>query len=137
MTVLPDDGLSLAAEFPEATRAQWQHLVEGVLHKTGKSGLSGDAAEEALSTELEDGLRTRPLYTADDVAPAPAVPGGHPGSAPYLRGATPQVSTPAGWQVRQQHRRADPGQAYEAVLADLRHGVGALWLVMGSGGFDV
>ncbi|MDK1473245.1 methylmalonyl-CoA mutase subunit beta [Streptomyces sp. 549] len=137
MTVLPDDGLSLAAEFPEATRAQWQHLVEGVLRKAGRSGLEGDAAEHALSTELEDGLRTRPLYTADDVAPASAVPGGYPGSAPYLRGASPQGSTPAGWQVRQQHRRADARQANEAVLADLENGVGALWLVLGRGGIDV
>ncbi|MFD7557866.1 methylmalonyl-CoA mutase, partial [Streptomyces sp. NPDC059835] len=60
MTVLPDDGLSLAAEFPDATHEQWQRLVEGVLRKSGKEA-SGEAAEEALSTKLEDGLTTRPL----------------------------------------------------------------------------
>lgn len=70
MTVLPDDGLSLAAEFPDATREQWQHLVEGVLRKSGKD-VSGSAAEEALSTALEDGLRTRPLYTWSTMTSSP------------------------------------------------------------------
>ena len=90
MTVLPDDGLSLAAEFPDATHEQWQRLVEGVLRKSGKE-VSGAAAEEALSTALEDGLATRPLYTAHDAAPDP----GFPGFAPFVRGG----------RRRGQHRR--------------------------------
>ncbi|MDF3145765.1 methylmalonyl-CoA mutase, partial [Streptomyces sp. T21Q-yed] len=85
MTVLPDDGLSLAAEFPEATHEQWQRLVEGVLRKSGKE-VSGAAAENALSTLLEDGLTTRPLYTARDAAPDP----GLPGFAPFVRGGRPE-----------------------------------------------
>ncbi|MGE6737958.1 methylmalonyl-CoA mutase, partial [Streptomyces sp. NPDC059900] len=83
MTVLPDDGLSLAAEFPDATHEQWQRLVEGVLQKSGKD-VSGPAAEQALSTALEDGLSTRPLYTARDAAPD----AGYPGFAPFVRGGT-------------------------------------------------
>ncbi|MGW0583076.1 methylmalonyl-CoA mutase family protein [Streptomyces sp. NPDC002920] len=128
MTVLPDDGLELAAEFPDTTHEQWQRLVAGVLRKTGKE-VEGDAAEEALSTALEDGLRTRPLYTARDTAPEP----GLPGFAPFVRGARPEGNTVGGWDVRQRHAVADGG----AVLADLENGVTSLWLVAGDGGIPV
>ncbi|MFC9281752.1 methylmalonyl-CoA mutase family protein [Streptomyces collinus] len=128
MTVLPDDGLSLAAEFPDATHEQWQRLVEGVLRKSGKE-VSGEAAEDALSTTLEDGLRTRPLYTARDGAPDP----GLPGFAPYLRGGRPEGNTTGGWDVRQRHAALTDG----AVLGDLENGVTSLWLVLGEGGIPV
>jgi methylmalonyl-CoA mutase len=128
MTVLPDDGLSLAAEFPDATHEQWQHLVAGVLRKSGKD-VSGTAAEDALSTALEDGLRTRPLYTARDAAPA----AGLPGFAPYVRGGRPEGGTAGGWDLRQRHTTAADG----LVLADLENGVTSLWLVLGEGGFPV
>ncbi|MBY8342674.1 methylmalonyl-CoA mutase subunit beta [Streptomyces spinosirectus] len=128
MTVLPDDGLSLAAEFPDATREQWQHLVEGVLRKSGKD-VSGSAAEEALSTALEDGLRTRPLYTARDAAPD----AGMPGFAPYVRGGRPEGNTGGGWDLRQRHTVGGDG----VVLADLENGVTSLWLVLGEGGIPV
>ncbi|AOR31615.1 methylmalonyl-CoA mutase [Streptomyces fodineus] len=128
MTVLPDDGLPLAAEFPDATHEQWQRLVEGVLRKSGKE-VSGEAAEDALSTTLEDGLRTRPLYTARDDAPDP----GLPGFAPYLRGGRPEGNTVGGWDVRQRHTaRTD-----SAVLADLENGGTSLWLVLGEGGMPL
>ncbi|SFY48815.1 methylmalonyl-CoA mutase family protein [Streptomyces sp. F-1] len=128
MTVLPDDGLSLAAEFPDATHEQWQRLVEGVLRKSGKE-VSGAAAEDALSTTLEDGLRTRPLYTARDAAPDP----GLPGFAPYLRGSRPEGGVVGGWDVRQRHTALADG----AVLADLENGGTSLWLVLGEGGIPV
>ncbi|MET7288479.1 methylmalonyl-CoA mutase family protein [Streptomyces sp. NPDC005573] len=128
MTVLPDDGLPLAAEFPDATHEQWQRLVEGVLRKSGKE-VSGAAAEDALSTTLEDGLRTRPLYTARDAAPEP----GLPGFAPFVRGGRPEGGTAGGWDVRQRHAALDDG----AVLADLENGVTSLWLVLGEGGIPV
>ncbi|MGW0767386.1 methylmalonyl-CoA mutase family protein [Streptomyces sp. NPDC002676] len=128
MTVLPDDGLPLAAEFPDATHEQWQRLVEGVLRKSGKE-VSGEAAEDALSTTLEDGLRTRPLYTARDAAPDP----GLPGFAPFVRGSRPEGNTAGGWDVRQRHSALADG----AVLADLENGVTSLWLVLGEGGIPV
>ncbi|RPE39832.1 heterodimeric methylmalonyl-CoA mutase small subunit [Streptomyces sp. Ag109_O5-1] len=128
MTVLPDDGLPLAAEFPDATHEQWQRLVEGVLRKSGKE-VSGEAAEDALSTTLEDGLRTRPLYTARDTAPDP----GLPGFAPFVRGGRPEGGTEGGWDIRQRHAAAPDG----AVLTDLENGVSSLWLVLGEGGFPV
>ncbi|MDQ0948693.1 methylmalonyl-CoA mutase [Streptomyces phaeochromogenes] len=128
MTVLPDDGLSLAAEFPDATHEQWQRLVAGVLRKSGKE-VSDDAAEDALSTTLEDGLRARPLYSAHDSAPEP----GLPGFAPFVRGGRAEGNTLGGWDVRQRHTAADNG----AVLADLENGVASLWLAVGAGGFPV
>ncbi|MGW1786527.1 methylmalonyl-CoA mutase subunit beta, partial [Streptomyces sp. NPDC002143] len=128
MTVLPDDGLSLAAEFPDTTREQWQRLVEGVLRKSGKE-VSGAAAEDALSTLLEDGLGTRPLYTARETAPDP----GLPGFAPFVRGGRAEGNTVGGWDVRQRHASADGG----AVLADLENGVTSLWLVVGGDGIPV
>ncbi|MEU9958638.1 methylmalonyl-CoA mutase subunit beta [Streptomyces sp. NPDC050982] len=128
MTVLPDDGLSLAAEFPDATHEQWQRLVAGVLRKSGKE-VSDDAAEDALSTTLEDGLRARPLYSAHDSAPDP----GLPGFAPFVRGGRAEGTTLGGWDVRQRHTAADNG----AVLADLENGVASLWLAVGEGGFPV
>ncbi|MEU9169838.1 methylmalonyl-CoA mutase subunit beta [Streptomyces sp. NPDC048420] len=128
MTVLPDDGLSLAAEFPAANLEQWHGLVAGVLRKSGKE-VSGTAAEDALSTALEDGLRTRPLYTAHDAAPDP----GFPGLAPFVRGARAEGNTAGGWDVRQRHAVADN----TAVLTDLENGVTSLWLVAGEGGVPV
>ncbi|WP_424211329.1 methylmalonyl-CoA mutase family protein [Streptomyces sp. BI20] len=137
MTVLPDDGLSLAAEFPDATHEQWQRLVEGVLRKSGKE-VSGAEAEDALSTELEDGLRTRPLYTA----PAPgADPGGpeagvepeFPGHAPFSRGGRAEGNVVAGWDVRQRLADPDPARLNEAVLADLENGTTSLWLPLDAG----
>lgn len=128
MTVLPDDGLSLAAEFPDATHEQWQRLVAGVLRKSGKE-VSDGAAEDALSTTLEDGLRARPLYSAHDSAPDP----GLPGFAPFVRGGRAEGNTLGGWDVRQRHTAADNG----AVLADLENGVASLWLAVGAGGFPV
>ncbi|MFI7502918.1 methylmalonyl-CoA mutase family protein [Streptomyces sp. NPDC049687] len=128
MTVLPDDGLELAAEFPESTHEQWQRLVAGVLRKSGKD-VEGAQAEEALSTALEDGLRTRPLYTARDSAPEP----GLPGFAPFVRGSRAEGNALGGWDVRQRHSAADGA----AVLADLENGVTSLWLVVGEGGIPV
>ncbi|MHC5907030.1 methylmalonyl-CoA mutase family protein [Streptomyces sp. S6] len=119
MTVLPDDGLELAGEFPDVPHEQWQRLVAGVLRKAGKD-VEGDAAEEALSTLLEDGLRTRPLYTSRDTAPAP----GLPGFAPFTRGSRPEGSTIGGWDVRQRHAVPDK----DAVLTDLENGATSLWL---------
>ncbi|MFJ5808037.1 methylmalonyl-CoA mutase family protein [Streptomyces sp. NPDC093093] len=132
MTVLPDDGLSLAAEFPDATHEQWQRLVEGVLRKSGKEA-SGEAAEDALSTTLEDGLRTRPLY----IARPDAEDTGFPGFAPFVRGGTPEGTSASGWDVRQRLAGSDPVRVNEAALADLENGTTSLWLTLGPTGLPV
>lgn len=132
MTVLPDDGLSLAAEFPDATHEQWQRLVSGVLQKSGKD-VTGTAAEEALSTTIEDGVTTRPLYTARDSAPD----AGLPGFAPFVRGGRAEGNAAGGWDVRQRHTGTDPEATRTAVLADLENGVTSLWLGVGPAGVPV
>lgn len=126
MTVQPADGLSPAAAFPDPSPDQWQTLVEGVLRKSGKE-VSGSAAEEALSTTLEDGLTTRPLYTAQDESPDT----GFPGSAPFTRGSRAEGNAAGGWDVRQRHTLTDPARLNEAVLGDLENGVTSLWLTVG------
>ncbi|MER5745886.1 methylmalonyl-CoA mutase small subunit [Streptomyces sp. NPDC002225] len=128
MTVLPADGLSLAAEFPAPAHEQWQRLVEGVLRRSGKEA-EGPAAEEALSTTVEDGLITRPLYTSRDSAPD----AGYPGFAPFTRGSKAAGNAAGGWDVRQRHALPDVGRLNEAVLADLENGVTSLWLTLGGG----
>ncbi|MGW7465139.1 methylmalonyl-CoA mutase family protein [Streptomyces xantholiticus] len=135
MTVLPDDGFSLAAEFPDADHEQWQRLVEGVLRKAGKDA-AGTAAEDALSTALEDGITTRPLYTAEGGVHAAGC-AGLPGFAPFTRGGTPQGASVAGWDVRQRHERPDAARTNEAVLADLENGASSVWLAVGDAGMPV
>lgn len=130
---VPPEGLPLAAEFPAAHREQWQRLVEGVLRKSGAQPEDGPAAEQALATTIQDGLRARPLYTAENTDAEP----GYPGFAPFVRGGRPQGSAVAGWDVRQRHADPDRRRTNEAVLADLENGVGSLWLELGGDGLPV
>ncbi|MFE5118653.1 methylmalonyl-CoA mutase small subunit [Streptomyces sp. NPDC056669] len=132
MTVLPD-GLPLADDFPEVTRDQWRHLVEGVLRKTGTSDAVGAEAEKALATALEDGITVHPLYTAED-APQDA---GFPGFAPFVRGGRAEGSAVSGWDVRQRHAHPDPARTNQAILADLENGAGSIWLAAGAAGVPV
>ncbi|MCW2930254.1 MAG: methylmalonyl-CoA mutase small subunit [Actinomycetia bacterium] len=139
MTV-SEEAFALAAEFPAASREQWQRLVEGVLAKSGKPGRTGLAAEQALATEVEDGLRVQPLYTAQDAVSDGGGPDpGWPGFAPFVRGGRAQGRFAAGpgWDVRQQHAHPDPGRTNEAILADLENGVTSLWLTVGGSGLPV
>ncbi|MEO3974757.1 methylmalonyl-CoA mutase family protein [Streptomyces sp. CAU 1734] len=146
MTVLPDDGFPLAAEFPDVTHEQWRRLVAGVLRRTG-GDVPDEAAEEMLSTALEDGITTLPLYTPDtarrpDTTAGTGSPGvpesrGFPGFAPFVRGGRPEGGAVAGWDVRQRHGLADPARTNEAVLTDLENGVTSLWLSVGGTGVPV
>ncbi|TSB16081.1 methylmalonyl-CoA mutase subunit beta [Streptomyces benahoarensis] len=124
--------LPLAAAFPDADRAQWQHLVAGVLRKLGATP-TADAPEDALATDLPDGIRVRPLYTADDGHPD----AGLPGFPPFVRGGRPEGATVAGWDVRQRQAYTDPDRVNEAALADLENGVTSLWLAVGEGGMPL
>ncbi len=107
--------------------------MAGVLARSGQAGLADAEAEQALATEVEDGLRVQPLYTAEDTAPDP----GWPGFAPFTRGGRAQGPALSGWDVRQQHAHPDPQRTNELVLADLENGVTSLWLTMGGSGLPV
>jgi methylmalonyl-CoA mutase len=98
----PRARLALAADFPAATREEWRDLVAAVL---AKSGVAEDAdPEDALSSTTYDGIRIRPLYTADDAPSLDAA--GRPGHPPFVRGATEHGAAATGWDVRTRH--ADP-----------------------------
>src|SRR4051812_7092318 len=130
----PISELDLAAEFPQATREQWQELVAGVLRKSGALGEDFDGAPESkLVTRTYDGIEIQPLYTAEDVV----ADTGYPGLPPFVRGARPEGVVTAGWDVRAQFGGADAKAVNTAVLADLEGGVSSIWLRAGGTGLQV
>jgi methylmalonyl-CoA mutase len=125
--------LALAADFAPPSRDEWRALVSAVL---AKSGVPGDAdPEDALSFETYDGIRIRPLYTAEDAPRLDAA--GRPGAPPFVRGATQPAAAAIGWDVRTRHADPDVKRTNDAVLADLETGATSLWLVVGDGGLAV
>lgn len=126
--------LALAAEFPAADQEKWRDLVAGVLRKTGALKEDFDGPPESLlNTRTYDGFDIRPLYTAEDIAPA----AGFPGLPPFVRGGVPEGRVATGWDLRQRHSGTDPVAANKAMLADLEGGVSSLWLRVGAGGIPV
>jgi methylmalonyl-CoA mutase len=110
VTAQGSDDLVLAAEFPTATREQWQRLVAKVL---GASG-AVDSPERQLATITADGIEVSPLYVGDASRPS----SGYPGQAPFVRGRT-AAGHRAGWDVRQRHEHPDPAVAREQIAEDL------------------
>jgi len=121
--------LSLAAEFPPATRQQWQRLVAKVL---GRPGDPGDAPERELATVTADGIEIDPLYVADD----DHIDLGFPGQSPFVRGRT-VAGHRTGWDVRQRYEHPDPAVAREQIMEDLDGGVSSLWLGLDEGQIPV
>jgi methylmalonyl-CoA mutase len=131
-TTKPPGELSLAADFPTPSRAEWVALVDRVTRAARRipDDAEPGAGEAALTRPDLDGIPVRPLYTAQD-GPTEAI--GVPGLPPYLRGARATGPVPTGWQVRQRHREPDPAAAAAGIAADLENGVGAIWLAVGEG----
>ncbi|WP_369132759.1 methylmalonyl-CoA mutase subunit beta [Modestobacter sp. I12A-02662] len=138
--------LSLAAEFPPATRDEWRQLVAGVLRKAGRTELP-EPVEEALRRTVATGVTVAPLYTAEDAGSLPTAVG-VPGLPPFVRGARAgaagttaaggaDADVPGGWDVRQRHADPDVAVTREAIAADLDNGVSSLWLVLGDGALPV
>jgi methylmalonyl-CoA mutase len=125
MSDLEAGELALAAEFPAATRQQWQRLVARVL---GREAGPGDAPERELATVTADGIEIAPLYVAGDGQRDT----GFPGQAPFTRGRS-AAGHRAGWDVRPRHEHPDPAVAREQVMADLEGGASSLWLGLGDG----
>jgi hypothetical protein len=97
------DDLTLAADFPQATREQWLKLVEGVL--------KGADFGRKLVGRSHDGIAIQPLY-------------------PKAEGAAPVAREQAGrWRVSQRVDHPDPAKANELALLDLEGGADALTLV--------
>jgi methylmalonyl-CoA mutase len=127
------DSVPLAADFPTPTRDDWRALVAAVLAKSG-AGADVDP-EQALSSVTYDGIRIKPLYTAEDAHGLDL--DGLPGHPPFVRGASEDGATATGWDVRTRHADPDAAAANRAVRADLETGATSLWLVVGDGGLAV
>ncbi len=105
-----DNELSLAAEFPPVSEAEWRKLVD--------AALKGADFEKRLVSRTYDGLRIEPLYPR--AAKAQAVAG--------RAAAQP-------WQVLQRVDHPDPKAANAEALHDLENGATGLSLVFaGSAG---
>jgi len=120
--------LVLAAEFPAATRRDWQRLVARVLHSPDGTA----APERELATLTLDGIEIAPLYTADDGTGG----AGYPGQAPFVRGRTVGGHR-LGWDIRGRYGHPDPAVAREQIMTDLDGGVSSLWLEIGAGAIPV
>ena len=120
--------LVLAAEFPAATRRDWQRLVARVLHSPDGTA----APERELATLTLDGIEIAPLYTADDGTGR----AGYPGQAPFVRGRTVGGHR-LGWDIRGRYGHPDPAVAREQIMTDLDGGVSSLWLEIGAGAIPV
>jgi methylmalonyl-CoA mutase len=98
--------LTLAAEFPPTTDAEWRKLVD--------AALKGASFEKRLVSRTYDGLRVEPLYRR--AAGAGPVGGRAPG---------------APWTLTQRVDHPDPAKANAQALQDLGNGATGLALVMG------
>src|SRR5215813_1173913 len=99
------DELSLAAEFPPVTEAEWRKLVE--------AALKGADFDKRLVSRTYDGLRIELLYPR--AAGATPIAGRRPGAA---------------WSVLQRVDHPDPAAANAQALQDLENGATGLTLVM-------
>ncbi|MGO4704564.1 methylmalonyl-CoA mutase family protein [Microvirga sp. 2MCAF38] len=98
------DDLTLASEFPTATREQWRGLIEGVL--------KGSDFDRKLVGRTYDGLEIQPLYPKAEKAP---------------RLSRAQAGP---WRVVQRIDHPEPSTANELALADLEGGADALVLTL-------
>jgi methylmalonyl-CoA mutase len=114
---------------------QWRSQVLQVLRRTGRADehTRPGQVDDLLTTTSHDGVRTRPLYTAESELPEVDPPG----RFPYLRGGRSVAEAVAGWDVRQRHADPEVAVTRRAVLADLENGVTSLWLVLGDAGLPV
>src|SRR5581483_8975425 len=79
------------ADFPEKTLADWEKLAAKEL---------GGKSVDALAWETPEGIRVKPLYTAEDLEKFETV-GTLPGFPPYLRGPRATMYANRPWTIRQ------------------------------------
>lgn len=118
MTQAPEretETLNLAGDFPTPDSAVWMELVE--------KSLGGRPYEKLTSTSY-DGLKIKPLYTADDGDAEIGIPG----AAPFVRGASALGASQTGWDVRCLSAHPDPKEANRQILEDLAKGATSIVL---------
>lgn len=111
------DELSLGAEFPQASRKDWEALAAKTL---------GDTPLEKLNTRTYDGIEVQPLYLAEDWN-AEGDPSGFPGDAPFTRGSK-AVGGLQGWGVEPEVLHPSVEAANDIILADLQRGASGVTL---------
>lgn len=111
--------LTLAGEFPTATREQWLALVAKAL-KRDASPTAGDEAAASLRSVTYDDITIEPLYTAAD-AVDPALLDA-PGARPLRHGA---------WDIRQV---VDAAAGAGRALEELERGATSVWLDLSAAG---
>ncbi|HEV2546890.1 MAG TPA: methylmalonyl-CoA mutase [Stellaceae bacterium] len=79
------------ADFPEKTLADWQKLAQKEL---------GGKGADTLVWETPEGIRVKPLYTAEDLEKLETV-ATLPGFPPYLRGPRATMYANRPWTIRQ------------------------------------
>lgn len=122
----------------EAGRERWRAGVAGVLAKSTRKDPAdlGAEPERLLDTPTYDGVAVRPLYTALDAQPEPALPG----QWPFTRGGDATRDVLAGWKVAESFplvAGTDAGTVNGAVLLSLVDGTSALRVRVGDGGVPV
>jgi methylmalonyl-CoA mutase len=108
LPLTPALGSALADEFPAPSREAWMALVE----KT----LKGAPFEKRLVSTTAGGVTVRPLYVADDAAPA------------LKARRAPAEDSERPWDLRTVVDHADPKGANAQALKDLENGAASLLL---------
>ncbi|MEM6740411.1 MAG: methylmalonyl-CoA mutase [Pseudomonadota bacterium] len=119
----------MSDESPRLTRAEWEALA--------RSELRGRALED-LEWETLEGIRVKPLYTADDVAGLPQI-GELPGFAPFTRGVKATMYAGRPWTIRQYagFSTAEESNAfYRKALAAGQQGVSVAFDLATHRGYD-
>jgi methylmalonyl-CoA mutase len=104
----------LAGGFATVTYAQWEESVRA----------KEKDPERDLLTQLEEGISTRWLYTADDALARD--PGGLPGQAPFVRG----TRVGSLWAIRQRNAAPDRQEANTQILEELEGGASEILLAI-------
>ncbi len=113
-----DAPLSLAEEFPAATRDQWLALVAKQLKR--ELGDDPEAVLGKLRSTTYEGITIEPFY---DPSLVPAVDTGMPGQAPFTRGRAVQTTADRAWEMRQ---RISPERGRGAGAYELERGATGL-----------
>ncbi len=116
-----DPSLTLAADFPNPSRADWLDAVEKVL--------KGADFDRTLVTKTADGLEIGPLYTADDVDTS-TDPAGMPGQSPFERGPLAAPRPHGSWDVRATVAHPDMVAANATALSELLNGATSIELAL-------
>ncbi len=124
---MTDNPLQLASDFAAPSQEDWEAEVLKVLNRRRPEGkeLNIEQAMSRLRTVTVDGLTVEPLYSHVDQEL------GHPGVAPYVRGARVRTGAVQAWDVRQLHEDPDVAFTNEQILKDLERGATAVHLRIG------